>query len=219
MQTMEDFINDVNKEFVKTIGGSFVKLESGEIFTNSEVDKYTERKLGEFQAALFQSNNKKAKELTGVRINQRLVSNRSKKPEKYHSTTKATYLKEEKTEFNIVHRPRLEEVKNMQLNKNEKLVYYILRDFVSHPSNCVMINNEVPVFKELEPLVSLTERTIRDALKTLEEKNLLKLVQTGHRKAIYINPEYYATGKELNITTLELFGLLDLDQEKVESYL
>lgn len=219
MQPIEEFIIDINQEFIKTIGGSFVKLDTGEIFTNAEVEQYIEKRLSNFQSAQFQDNNQKAKKLTGVRINQRLVSNNSKKPEKHRSATKGTYLKEEKTEFNIVHRPRLEEVTNMQLNKNEKLVYYILRDLISHPSNCVMINNQVPVFKELEPLVSLTERTIRDALKTLEEKNLLKLVQTGHRKAIYINPEYYATGKELNITTLELFGLLELDQEKVESYL
>lgn len=120
---------------------------------------------------------------------------------------------------NIVFRDKIRDICNMQLDKNEKLVYYVLRDFVQHPSNCVMINGEVPKFKELEGLISLTERKIRDCLKSLEVKNLLKLVQSGHRKAIYINPEYYATGKELNITTLALFGLVEIDQEKINGYI
>ena len=108
---------------------------------------------------------------------------------------------------------------NMKMDKNEKLVYYVLRDFVQYPSNCVIINDVVPTFKDLEPITSLTERTIRDAIKALESKNILKLNQSGHRKAIYINPEYYASGKELSVDTLKMFGLLTIDEEKIESYL
>ena len=119
---------------------------------------------------------------------------------------------------NFVFRNKITDIVDMKLDKNEKLVYYVLRDFAQHPSNCIMLNNIVPSFKELEPLVSLTERTIRDALKTLEQKNLLKLVQSGHKKAIYINPEYYSTGKELNIDTLDLFNLELYTYEDVENY-
>lgn len=120
---------------------------------------------------------------------------------------------------NIVYRDKLLDLKNMKMDKNEKLVYYVIRDFVQYPSNCVIINDNIPTFKELEPITSLTERTIRDAIKALETKNIVKLVQSGHRKAIYVNPEYYASGKELNIDTLKMFGLLKIDEEKIESYL
>ena len=43
--------------------------------------------------------------------------------------------------------------------------------------------------------------------------------QCGYKKSIVINPEYYATGKELDIDTLKLFNLVECDEEKVNNYL
>jgi hypothetical protein len=219
MQNIDNFIQEINGEFKEVIGGSFIKLESGEIFTQAEVLKYVQKKLEIHNAKTLRENNELAEKIFGIDTTQRLVNKKFKEPKRNHSVTKATYLKDENSKFNIVHRERIEDVNSMKLDKNEKLVYYVIRDFAQHPSNCVMINNIVPTFKELEPLISLTERTIRDALKSLEDKNLLKLIQSGHRKAIYINPEYYATGKELNIDTLNLFNLLEVDDNKINSYL
>jgi len=108
---------------------------------------------------------------------------------------------------------------NMKLNTNEKLVFYIMRDFIQYPTNCIVINDHIPTIKELEPIIGLTERSIITALKSLEDKNMLKRVQYGHKKAIYINPEYYASGKELDLDSLKLFGLVKIDDEKVKSYL
>jgi hypothetical protein len=181
--------------------------------------KYAEKKIEIYNIEQLHENQKIINNQLGIEDTQRMINKKSKKPKRNHQTGKAYYLKDDASLFNIVHRIKIEEVKNMKLNKNEKLVYYVLRDFINHPSNCVMINDSIPSFKELEPIVSLTERTIRDCLKTLQDKNLLKLVQSGHKKAIYINPEYYATGKELNIETLQLFGLLDIDDAKINSYL
>ena len=45
------------------------------------------------------------------------------------------------------------------------------------------------------------------------------MVQVGHSKAIYVNPKYCATGKDLDIDTLKLFDLLECDDEKINSYL
>lgn len=108
---------------------------------------------------------------------------------------------------------------SMKLNTNEKLVFYIMRDFIQYPTNCIVINDHIPTIKELEPIIGLTERSIITALKSLEDKNMLKRVQYGHKKAIYINPEYYASGKELDLDSLKLFGLVKIDDEKVKSYL
>lgn len=109
---------------------------------------------------------------------------------------------------NLVYRDKLEELIDIQLEVNEKLVYYILRDFTVFPSNSIMINGQVPTFEELEPIIGLKERTIRKAVKALEAKGLLKLKQSGHKKVIYINPEYYATGKNLDIGTVKMFDLM-----------
>ena len=218
MQNIEMFIENINKEFKEVVGGSFIKLESGEIFTQSEVLKYIQRKLELFNVDLLHNNSEKIKESFGIENSQRLVNKNSKKPMRNHMATKSMYDGSGNHGFNIVYRGRLEDLQNMKLDKNEKLVYYVVRDFIQYPSNCVIINDVIPTFKDLEPITSLTERTIRDALKALELKGILKLVQSGHRKAIYINPEYYASGKELNIDTLKLFGLLKIDDAKIETY-
>jgi len=120
---------------------------------------------------------------------------------------------------NLVFRDKIEKLRNMKLNSNEKLVFYVLRDYIQYPTNCVVINDNIPSVKELEPLIGLTERSIISVLKSLEEFNLIKRVQHVHKKAIYINPEYYATGKDLETETLKLFGLLECDNEKINSYL
>jgi hypothetical protein len=107
----------------------------------------------------------------------------------------------------------------MKLENNEKLVFYVLRDFIAYPSNCIMINGHIPSFPEFEAIVGLTERTIRKAIKSLIEKGLFQTKMSGHKKALYVNPAYYASGKNLDIDTLKMFGLLEFDEEKVESYL
>lgn len=122
-------------------------------------------------------------------------------------------------EANFVFRESINCLVSMKLEVNEKLVYYVLRDFIAYPSNSVMINEQIPSFVELEVIVGIKERTIRKALKSLEIKGLIKLVQSGHKKAIYVNPAYYASGKELNIDVLEMFELVECDNRKVDAYL
>lgn len=120
---------------------------------------------------------------------------------------------------NLVFRDSLNKLLDMKLNTTERLTYYVLRDFITYPTNCLLINGEVPTRKELEPIIGIKERSIRKALNSLEDKGLLKQVQYGHRKAIYFNPEYYASGKELDIDVLKMFNIVQCDNKKVESYL
>lgn len=108
---------------------------------------------------------------------------------------------------NLVMRENLCEIQEMKLNKNDKLTYYIVRDYVQYPENCVMINGNIPSITDLEEFIGLSDRAIRESLKVLEEKSLIKLVQSSHKKAIYINPLYYASGKTISKETLELFEI------------
>jgi len=219
MQNIESYIEETNREFKEMIGGTFVKLSTGEMFTRSEVLKYVQRKMEIFNSEAMHENNMVIRDVYGIEPSQRIINNKSKTPVRSKTINKSKYLKDDKSEFNIVHRNRIKEIDDMDLTKNEKLVYYIIRNYVDHPYNNIVINGIIPTFKDLEPLVSLTERSIRESLKTLEEKNLLKLKQAGHRKSIYINPAYYATGKELSIDTLKMFGLLEIDDDKIDYYL
>jgi len=195
MSEMKDFVNEINSEFVNMVGGSYASIKTGEIFTQKELDKLVKSKVEAFNIERF-----KESVACGVPLDQVLMKKRPPKKE-----TKTTY---EGGDFNIVYRSRLEELIGMQLEVNEKLVYYVLRDFTVFPSNSIMINDKVPTFEELEPILGLKERTIRKAVKALELKGLFKLKQSGHKKVIYVNPEYYATGKNLDIDTVKMFDLM-----------
>lgn len=213
MSEINEYIQKINKEFVEVVGGSFIRVDTYEMFTATEVKKYVQKKMELFNQKNVAYSKKESLAAFGIAPDQELKNRRSKIK---HTNNKSRH---DGGEFNIVYRGELEGVLNMKLELNEKLVYYVLRDFIAYPSNCIMINEQIPTFEELEHIVGLKERTIRKVVKSLEEKGLIKLVQSGHRKAIYVNPAYYASGKDLYIETLEMFGLVDCDNLKIESYL
>ena len=192
---MIEFVEKLNSEFINMVGGSYVSTKTGELFTQKELDKHIKDKVETFNIERF-----KESVACGVPLDQILMK---KKPPK--KETKTNY---DGGEFNMVYRFRLEELLDMKLEVNEKLVYFVLRDFTVFPSNSIMINGQVPTFAELEPIIGLKERTIRKAVKSLEAKGLFKLKQSGHKKVIYVNPSYYATGKNLDIDTVKMFDLM-----------
>lgn len=215
MQTINQLVEEINKEFVEVVGGSFIHTETGEMFTGTEVKKYVQRKIEQYNIEHMRKVNMTALKEFDIIPEQNITNKRSKQNLKKKKSPKSNY---DGGEFNMAYRNRLEAMSNMKLDNNEKLVYYVLRDFISYPSNSVKINDEIPKFTDLENIVGLKERTIRKALKSLEERGVIKLKQEGYRKAIIVNPEYYASGKDLNTDILQMFGLVDCD-DKVESYI
>lgn len=213
MQDIKEYVNKLNNEFVEVVGGSYVRVDTGEIFTKTEVQKYVQLQLENYTNKNLEKIKQTSFKSLGVMPDQIIIKRKTKEK---HKNNKDKY---DGGDFNIVYRNKILEVHDMKLEVNEKLVYYVLRDFIAYPSNCIMINEQIPTFTELENVIGLKERTIRKVIKSLEEKGLFKLMQSGHRKAIYVNPIYYASGKELNIETLEIFGLVECDSRKVESYI
>ncbi len=212
---IKNFINNLNGEFQEILGGGFYNLITGEFFTKTEVQKYIQRRVEEYTITTVATINRTLRESNEIETEQRLINKRSKN-KKSKLKTKDRY---EGGDFNIIYRDRIEEVNGMKLNNNEKLVFYVLRDFAQYPTNCIVIKDSIPTMKELEPIIGLNEKTIRNSLKSLQEKNLVKLKQYGHRKSIYINPEYYATGKDLDIEILHMFNLIDCDDNKIDEYI
>jgi len=214
-EDLKILINKLNDEFETTIGGTYVKLDTGELFTQIEVNKYISRRLEEFSQKQLCNIKETSNKIFGVEPEQVLINKRSKKPK---SKNKAKF---DNGDFNMVYKNQdvLMGLINMKLEVNEKLVFYILRDFISFPDNSVLINGEVPTMKDLEPIIGLKERTIRKALKGLESKGLVKLKRSGVRKCIFYNPYYIASGREISISTLKMFQLLQCDDDKIEQYI
>lgn len=213
---LKELVSEVESEFIGIQGGGFVYLATGELFTKVEHDKYLQRKIENYKVDIFATINNISETELGIENDQRLINKKSQTKNKKGKKSKATY---DGGEFNMVYRNKIMEVLGMKLTTNERLVFYVLRDLIQYPTNCVVINEHIPTTKELEPLIGLTEKSILNALKSLEEKNLLKRKQYGRRKSIFVNPEYYASGKDLDIETLKLFNLVECDDEKIDSYL
>lgn len=159
---IKHYIENINNEFHELHGGSLVKLDSGEIFTRTEFEKYAKKKIEKYVVDNLQEIKKISVASIGIIPEQNLINKRSKK--KNNSKLKSKY---DGGDFNIVYRDRVKDVFKLKLDKTEKLVYYSIRDFITYPQNCIMINEQIPLPKDLEPITGLEEKTIRLTLKSL----------------------------------------------------
>lgn len=212
MEELKKYIEELKSEFTEITNNNYCNLITGEIFTISEVNKYIAKKIEEFNILRNAEVSSIARE-NGIELEQRLINKRSKRKTSKH---KERY---DGGDFNIIYRKEMENFMALKLTLVEEGVFSRLCKFLHYPTNCVMINDSIPSIETLMNVMDLKERALRGHLKTLEKKNVIKMIQFGHKKAIYVNPKYHATGKDLDIDTLIMFDLLECDDEKVSSYL
>ena len=213
IQNISDYIKELNGQFIETIGGSYCKVSSGEIFTQTEVNKYVKLKIEEY-TTLYMASVKHVANNEGIDLDQHLINSRSKK-----KTNKKLKERYDGGEFNMVYRERLGDIMALKLNATEKGVWYSLGELCTYPTNTVMIGGNIPSFDDIANYIGMSERNLRRYLKVLEDKNLIKLSQCGFKKSVVVNPEYYATGKDLDIETLKMFDLIECDDDKINQYL
>ena len=75
------YTDDKITEFADITGGNFCKLNSGEIFTKEEVNKYIAKKIEVFNIERQADVNLVARE-NGIELEQRLINKRSKNKKK-----------------------------------------------------------------------------------------------------------------------------------------
>lgn len=213
MEDLKEYIEKLKGQFVQMTDTNYCNLTTGEVFTLAEVNKYMSRKIEEFNLMRNADVIRTARE-NGVEVEQRLINKRSKK--KKSGKCKERY---DKGDFNIIYREEMIGFMALKLTLIEEGVFSRLCKFLQYPTNCVMVNGSIPSIEVLMTIMDLKERALRGHLKTLEQKGVIKLVQSGHKKAIYVNPQYCSTGKDLDIDTLKMFNLIECDDEKIESYL
>lgn len=213
MEDLKVYIENLKEQFVQMTDTNYCNLATGEVFTLAEVNKYMSKKIEEFNILRNADVLKTARE-NGIEVEQRLINKRSKK--KKSGKCKERY---DRGDFNIVYREEMINFMALKLTLIEEGVFSRLCKFLQYPTNCVVINGNIPSIEILTTIMDLKERALRGHLKTLEQKGVIKLIQSGHKKAIYVNPQYCSTGKDLDIDTLKMFNLIECDNEKVESYL
>ena len=182
MKDLKEYIETLKEQFVQMTDTNYCNLTTGEVFTLAEVNKYMSRKIEEFNLMRNADVIRTARE-NGVEVEQRLINKRSKK--KKSGKCKERY---DKGDFNIIYREEMIGFMALKLTLIEEGVFSRLCKFLQYPTNCVMVNGNIPSIEVLMTIMDLKERALRGHLKTLEQKGVIKLVQSGHKKAIYVNP-------------------------------
>ena len=209
----KEYIENLKSQFTESGTGTFWNINTGEEFTQAECNKFMKIKVEDYKLSVFAEMNIEASK-SDIETDQIVINKRSKKPK-----SKKQKERYEGGDFNMVYRERMSDIMAIKLTLSERGAYSILRDLAVYPSNSVIINGEVPSTEQLCTILGIKERAFRGYVKKFQDNNIIKLVQSGHKKVIYINPEYYATGKDLSIDVLKMFNLIVCDDDKVNSYL
>ena len=205
---IKDYIDTLNSQYKKLINGQYANVSTGEIFTQKELDKLTEEKLKIFKDNLITKTNE---------ISDKPQINKGRK---VTIKTKDREIFDGGKEFNILYRDNIKIlINNESLNNTDLLVYFLLCTLIVFPSNSIIINQQIPTLRQLSKLLHMSDKPFGKSINKLKENNIIKTKVNNHRHEIFMNPKYCATGKDLNIVTLKMFGLLDYDEEKIKEYL
>lgn len=213
MEELRKYIEELKGQFIQMTDNNYCNLTTGEIFTITEVNKYMTLQIEEFNKQRNAEVSYMARE-NGIEIDQRIVNTRSKKAKK--GKCKERY---DKGDFNMLYREEMENFMALKLTLAEEGFFIRLCRFLHYPSNSVMVKGEIPSIEFFVTIMGLKERQIRTYFKSLESKGVIGMVNSGHKKVVYINPNYCASGKDLDIETLKLFNLTDCNDNKIEDYL
>ena len=80
-----------------------------------------------------------------------------------------------------------------------------LEGLIVFPSNCVIIDGNIPTYKCLQDIVGIGKSKMYDVLNELEYNEIIKRQKESGRIAIYFNPFLYSSGKVVTKTTHDMF--------------
>lgn len=81
--------------------------------------------------------------------------------------------------------------------------------YVEWKTNLIRDNNKPFFKKELQKIIGVGKNKFIDLIKSLESKNFIKTVDYINTIDIYINPNIYTFGNEIEEETLKMFGLIE----------
>lgn len=203
---MLDFGEQVNKlkaKYKEKENGEYVNIKTSEVITKEEYERL-------FVALSKKYINKTAQEPAKYGIDAGVYIG-GRKPITKKKVIKKSYYSN--GDFNIMYRIAQKKIDSFELDIHTEFLYYKLATLLVHPYNVVQIDGVEPLFPDLAKHVKMSERKMYSSMKKLEELGVIKFLNAGHKKAIYMNPEYFATGTSLDKHTLILFGLFQSDDK------
>jgi len=94
---------------------------------------------------------------------------------------------------------------DIKLSIASKGFYYIIREFVND-QNILYYKNVILNQNSLCKLLDVDRKTVYRNLRILNEANLIKLVQEGKEKHIYINPKFYMGSRNIEKEIYDIFN-------------
>ena len=200
MFILQESLKRISEKYIKS-SLFWVNSETGETYATEEEKNKALSKEYDLEIYIrMQESKELAKQLeSNYDTSTRMISKNSKKTKKQDRL------------FNIIDKKYFDEVMtNMKLSVMDRYILMMIHGIAAYPENDVAINGKTPSLAELAKYMDLSSKTLVASLKKLEEHNLVKREQDGHRKKIYLNPSLGgSSAKTDNIsdTTLHMFGL------------
>lgn len=184
---VENYIDNLWKQ---TGEDSFINLETGEVHNSLQRQGYIQQILDNEQLDNFHSCNY-LYEKYQVPNNRIIRSKKSKKPE----TTCIPWKNSKSDLFIKIYRTEgYDLIMNKILDAYEKAFMFTIQYHLEFKTNCIIIDGDYPTLDYLADLTGLSVRKIKDVVKTLENKNIIKRYKDGINKKIFVNPNYMCAG-------------------------
>lgn len=176
-----------------TSDGQVVEDSTGEILDTQLVHKL------KFDNLIYETNElNKEKRASGSKETYRVIQINGEK----HNCVQ---IKQDYT-FGKVFRVALRELmKSKVLSKNSKMIIATLEPYLSFPKNYVLVDSKIPTMKDLGEMVELKRTALYEALKELEDNDVIQKVKIGTQVIIYFNPFLYCSGVAIENDTYEMF--------------
>jgi hypothetical protein len=203
MLSFEERLSKLKSKYEEREGGQYLELKTGEIIPAQEYDEVLKTFSKKFINKMSQEPAKCGID-AGIYVGNRKPITKKKVIKKSYYTN---------GDFTIMYRIAQKKIDSFELDIHTEFLYYKLATLLVHPYNLVQIDGVEPSFPELAKHVKMSERKMYSSMKKLEELGVIKFLNAGHKKAIYMNPEYFATGPSLDKHTLILFGIFQTDDK------
>lgn len=126
---------------------------------------------------------------------------------KIANTKQACVPIKEKYHFNKVFRVDMQSLMlRGNLNKDELAFIGFMQNFIAFPNNDLVINHAYLSIEELSKIMGINRNALSKAIKSLEEKQVLKMIKRHrHAPIIYINPFLISSGGVIAFETYMMF--------------
>ncbi len=193
---------------------TWVFLETGEVHNEYERLGIIQKLLDSKQIEDFHICDDLYKEF-GCDNNRKITNKKSKQPKEdscipWKSGGEIQFIKLYRNEVSQL-------VEDEILDAYEQAFLFVILPHIEFKTNCVIVNGDYPTLEYIAQKTKLSLRKIKQVVKSLEDKNLIRRYKDGINKKIFINPNYFCAGskiegvvpsyfiEEVEVTTKELF--------------